>query len=214
MKSLAILALAVATLSFTGCEDGPNGPHPANELDIYLVAGSVKDTFAVSARMTLSGASTPMTTVTMPFDDQIGSSLYFHTSNPVPSNPALKIVFKTLPTAPGTFSFTPSTVQGSGFQFVPVSDQGAFIVNEGNYYGPVSGTITITSVTKIGPVITGYEGYVNGTVQSVFPKGWQWTGGQLPPGFNPSSPTLVGEKLSLHSATFRISGLSIATSPF
>jgi hypothetical protein len=95
-----------------------------------------------------------------------------------------------------------------------VSDQGVFVLNDNNYYGPVSGSITITKVIKEGLVITGYEGHVNGTVRSVLPKNWSWMGGAIPPGFNISSPTMVGETLTLHGASFRISGLTIVPSTF
>ncbi len=215
MKTLTSLICSAVALVAIGCEDGPSGPHPANELDVYFVDGSFKDTLELDARMVLSGSATSMTTVSMPYSNQSGNALYFHTSSPVPSDPALKIQFKTMPTATGTFAFTPATVQtGGALIFRPVSDQGVFILNDNTYYGPVSGSITITNVIKDGLVITGYEGYVNGTVRSVLPKNWSWMGGAIPPGFNPSSPTMVGETLTLHSASFRISGLTIVPSTF
>jgi hypothetical protein len=211
MKMMTILSMCVLALFVASCEDGPSGPHPTQELKIIYDAPPVTGIqVEVSGRMITSGQVVAMTSTAMPHDSIFASEVQLGTS-PVSlgSTPALRLVFKTLPTGPGTFAFTSATVVVGTLGFVPQSEQGAFVSVGGNLYAPISGSITITDVRKDGDVITGYSGYVNGQLQAMWPRGFTPTPSQpFPPGFSMSSPTLVGETLTLHSAVFRTRSFS------
>lgn len=207
MKSFIILGLAVLTLVLTSCEDGPSGPHPSQELvtiyDNPPIKGIKKE---FSGRMVVNGQVVTMTSVPMEHDTAFPNEIHLSAWRLAGGNtPTLRLKFKTLPLSPGTFAFTASTVvPGTSSYYVPTSDQGAFVLIGGNYYAPISGTITITKVHKDDTFIYSYSGYVSGRLQAMWPRGFQSTPSQpFPPGFTSASPVLVGETLTLQSAVFK-----------
>ncbi len=202
---MTILSMCVFALFVTSCEEGPSGPHPSLELKtIYDEPPRTGIQVEVSGRMIVHGPVVTMTSTALPKDSIFSSEIHLSTSSiNINSTPTLRLVFKTLPTAPGSFAFTAATAVVGNGNYVPSSDQGAFVSTAGNLYGPVSGTITITEVRKDGEDIIGYSGYVNGTLKAVFPRGFTTSTAQpYPPGFSVANPTLVGETLTLHSAVF------------
>ncbi len=207
MKSLITsFALVLSVFSITGCSDGPSGPHPTQELKVIYDRPPLTGVqIEVSARMISGGDSVFMSSLAMPHDGVFGTSIYLSAS-PVTSSgvPTLQLNFPKLPTAPGTYEFTAAEVKQGLLGLEPKSNQGAFVSIGGNLYAPVSGTITITEVRKDASFIYGYSGYVNGQLQAMWPKGFRPTASQpFPPGFSITAPTLIGEKLTLHSASFK-----------
>lgn len=203
---MTILSMCVLALFVTSCEDGPTGPHPSLELSLIYDAPPVTGILVeVSGKMIVQGPVVTMTSTALPKDSIFSNEIHLSTANiNINSTPTLRLVFKTLPTGPGSFAFTAATIVPGAGTFVPTSDQGAFVSISGNLYAPVSGTITITEVRKNGEDIIGYSGYVNGKLKAMFPRGFTPSIAQpFPPGFNIASPTLVGETLTLHSAVFK-----------
>ncbi|MBC8124675.1 MAG: hypothetical protein H7X70_02975 [Candidatus Kapabacteria bacterium] len=206
MKFITVLTIASLCLFISSCEEGPSGPHPSIELvTIYDLPPVTGIKFEVSGRAIVKGPLTNVTSIPMQHDTVSGTDIQLGTS-PVSfgGTPTIRITFKKLPTAPGTFEFTAATVQVGVTGLLPKSDQGAFLNFGGNFYAPVSGTITITEVNKDANSIYGYSGYVNGQLKAMYPLGFNATASQpFPPGFNPASPTLVGETITLHSVVFK-----------
>ena len=206
MKFITAITVAILCLFISSCEEGPSGPHPSIELITIFDAPPVTGIkFEVSGRAIVKGPLTNVTSIPFAHDTVAGTDIQLSTS-PVSGGgtPTLRLIFKKLPTAPGTFAFTTATVQVGTVGLVAKSDQGAFVSIGGNFYAPISGTITITEVNKDANFIYGYSGYVNGQLKAMYPLGFSATASQpFPPGFNPASPTLVGETLTLHSAVFK-----------
>ncbi|MCX6140537.1 MAG: hypothetical protein NTX15_06895 [Candidatus Kapabacteria bacterium] len=206
MKLISILSIAVLAFMLVACEDGPSGPQPSQELStLYDLPPLTGIKVEVSARMIVQGPLVIMTSIPMLNDGVSGTDIYLSTSPVNPnSTPTLRLHFAKLPTAPGTYAFSSSTVVLGTLGYAPQSDQGAFASVQGNLYAPISGSITITEVRKDASFIYGYSGYANGQLQAMWPRDFKPTTSQpLPPGFNAASPTLVGETLTLHSAPFK-----------
>jgi len=204
MKTFIIIGLAAAALVLTSCEDGPSGPQPTQELYTLYDAPPVTGIkVELSGRMIIHGPIITMTSVPMLHDTAFGNEIHISTT-PVGGTPTVRIKFKTIPTAPGTFAFTAATISNAAGTFAPMSDQGAFVSYAGNLYAPLSGSITITNVEKDDSFIYGYSGYVNGRLQAMWPRDFKPTASQpFPPGFTLANLVLVGEILTLQSAVFK-----------
>lgn len=205
MKLLSILSVVALAFLLVSCEDGPSGPQPSQELStLYDLPPLTGIKVEVSARMIVHGPVVLMSSVSMANDGVSGADIYLSTS-PINFNttPTLRLHFTKLPTAPGTYAFSASTVVIGTQGPIAQSDQGAFASVQGNLYAPISGSITITEVRKDANFIYGYSGYANGQLQAMWPRDFRQTPSQpYPPGFDIANPTLVGEVLTLHSAAF------------
>lgn len=208
MKLLTRVAFAVLAIFMVSCMEGPSGPHPGMELStLYDLPPLTGITVRTSARMLyrVQGDTIGMSSLMMNNDTVLAGQISFSTSRVSPgSTPDLDVKFSSTPSAVGTFSFVAAKVtRDVRNEFVPTSAQGVFVNINGNLYAPVSGTVTITKVSKDANVIFGYSGYITGKLRSLLPRKFVKTNAQpFPPGFDPLNPTLVGDELTLHSVRF------------
>lgn len=201
-KALGVLVVCSALLA--SCTEGPTGVHPGHELEVSYNAGisGTKKTIK-RAEVMVSGDSVVMQCLPMRSDTIVPGMILFDVNeNGVGINSAeMSIRFEKLPTQPGTFAWTSAKATASGGATVVRGM--ALNIEYGTFYG-IEGTTVITEVRKdASGNITGLSGYLNGTLKSVWPKGFNsGLGTVVPPGFDISNPTFMGEELTLHSCPF------------
>lgn len=200
---LLTIALACISMLTVSCTEGPSGVHPAQELVVTYDGGIINITKYRRADVMVSGDSVVMQTLPMGSDTIIpGNILFAVTESGVGINSAtMAIRFVTLPLSPGTYPWAEAKATPTGG--ATVTKGVSLNIEYGTFYG-MSGNTVITEVRKDNNGrITGYRGYMNGTLKSVWPKGFNpGLGGGVPPGFSIANPTLIGEELTMHSCPF------------
>lgn len=197
------LVTVLSVLVLPSCKEGPSGVHPGQELEVTYDAGLVDVKIVKRAEVMVSGDSVVMQTLPMMSDTIVTGLILFD----VPSSGVgafsadMTIKFTALPTAPGTYAWkeAKATAQGGA----TVTEGFALQIEYGTFFG-IEGNTVITEVRRDGNGrITGYRGHLNGKLKSVWPKGFNpGFGGAVPPGFDISNPTMIGEELTLHSCPF------------
>ena len=199
----ATLVVVLTILLLASCKEGPSGVNPGHELEITYDAGLIDVKLIKRAEVMVSGDSVVMQTLPMLSDTIVNGLILFDVpaSGVGISSADMTIKFITLPLSPGTYAWkeAKATAQGSA----TVTDGFALQIEYGTFFG-ISGNTVITEVRKDGNGrITGYRGYLNGKLKSVWPKGFNsGFGGAVPPGFDISNPVMIGEELTLHSCPF------------
>ncbi len=197
------LVTVLSVLLLASCKEGPSGINPGHELEVTYDAGLIDVKITKRAEVMVSGDSVVMQTLPMMSDTIISGLILFDVpASGVGINSAdMTIKFATLPTSTGTFAWkeAKATAQGSA----TITDGFALQIEYGTFFG-IEGNTVITEVRKDGNGrITGYRGYLNGRLKSVWPKGFNaGFGGAVPPGFDIGNPSMIGEELTVHSCPF------------
>ncbi|MDZ4745841.1 MAG: hypothetical protein SGJ05_07540 [bacterium] len=205
MKTIPLVAAALIVLAFVpSCKEGPTGAHPGHELVVKYNDGILKDLTTIkSAEVMVSGDSIVMQTLPLRSDTIVQGKMLFEVleSGVGISSAELIVNFATMPSTPGSYAFTAAkaTAQGSA----TVATGVILNIENGTFYA-TEGTIVITEARVENGLVKGYSGYINGKLKSVWPKGFNpGIGGLVPPGFDISNPSLIGEELTLHSCPFK-----------
>lgn len=204
VKSLLLSSVLLTCVLLTSCTEGPSGVNPGHELEVTYDNGILKGIkLTKRAEVMVSGDSVVMQTLPMLSDTVISGAILFDVpASGVGVNSAdMAIKFPVLPLSPGTLVWTAATASASGGATV---SNGFILTIEGITFYGISGSTVITEVRKDGNGrISGYSGYMNGTMKSVWPKGFvRPQGGGVPPGFDITNPSFIGEELTLHSCPF------------
>lgn len=206
---IRLFAAVSVMVALSACEDGPSGVHPSTELDQVRRRGApFNDSYTVrlAGHGIFSGDSVAMQSITYDTGFVSFGTILSTTSITIQNSSVdlVNINSQDIISAPTTISswvLGPISVQGS----VRASmTSGPSINFDGNSYFGTSGSVVITNVVKDASLVYSIEGYINGTFQSIWPKGFVPTQQKpFPDGFDIQSPKLVGDVLTVHSLRFR-----------
>jgi len=204
-----IVAVAVMVV-LSACEDGPSGIHPSTELDQLRRRGApFNDSYTVrlAGHGILSGDSVVMQAVTYDTGFVTYGTLLSSTTINVQNSSVDRVSIRSeeiLSAATTISSWKMGAISMSGLGVTANMTSGPSINYDGVTYFGTSGSVVITNVSKDATLVYSIEGYINGTFQSIWPKGFApSTQKPVPDGFNVQSPSLVGDKLTVHSLRFR-----------
>lgn len=206
LQTLFIGMLTVVILS--ACQTGPAGPDPGLELKVSYPSGSLNlpTTLLKSSDMVISGDSVRMTFKYYMYDTLKGAEAQFNDVRISPfDTPDIVVRFRAgIPSSPGTFDWEATTFNNNAAPANADIKQGVVVRYEGRTYFPTEGKTVVTEVFKHpNGNIAGIAGYFNGRLQAVWPSGFIPSPSKLvPDGYNVASPSLVGEKLTVHSCAF------------
>lgn len=197
-------------LVFSACEDGPSGVHPSTELDQVRRRGApFNDSYTVrlAGHGILSGDSVAMRSATYDTGYVSLSILSSSTVITLENSSVDRVTVRSqdVITAPTTISsWVVGQITMAGLGVSASMTSGPAINFDGQTYFGTSGSVVITNVVKDATLIYSIEGYINGTFQAIWPKGFVPSQQKpFPDGFNVQSPSLVGDKLTVHSLRFR-----------
>lgn len=220
-STLKIFAMALLVVGIvSACHTGPAGPDPGQELKVSYTTGALNlpTNLEKSSDMVISGDSVRMTFVYYMHDTLKGSEAQFNDVAISPfDTPNIIIRFKgSIPSSPGTFEWEPTRFNSNAPPSNADITQGVVVRFEGRTYFPVEGATVVTSVFKHpSGNIAGIQGYFNGKLQGVYPSGFTPSASKIfPDGYDPLNPSLVGEKLTVHSCAFinrSVSNISSST---
>ena len=208
--TIKMFAAVAVMLVLSACEDGPSGVHPSTELDQVRRRGApFNDSYTVrlAGHGILSGDSIAMKsflydTGHVAFQSFLPATIITLENSSVDRVQLTTAGKLTAPTTINTWAVGPISIAGNGVS--ATMESGPYINHEGRSYFGINGTVVITHVAKDEAFVYGVEGYLNGTFQSIWPKGFVPTSQKpVPDGFSVQSPTLVGDKLTVHSLRFR-----------
>lgn len=203
-----LVATLLIMIVVSACQTGPAGPDPGLELRIQYPAGplDIPTTLLKSSDMVISGDSVRMTFRYYQHDTLKGAEAQFNDVAISPfDTPDIVVRFRgSIPTSPGTYEWEQTTFSNSAPPNNADIKQGVIIRYEGRTYFPVEGKTVLTAVLKHpNGNISGLQGYFNGRLQAVWPSSFTPSAAKpFPDGYNAASPSLVGEKLTVHSCAF------------
>jgi len=202
LKFAACCSLLAALL--IGCEEGPSGPNPGQELSIIYSAGILDGlVYNKSADLQMHGDMVRTTFLPLGYDTLKTNEAHFDLT-PIQTfnDPEVRLIFKgSLPTAPGTYDWEETKISAGSMNVQVIA--GPVVSYETVKYFPLKGKTVITNVTKDGNGnIVHIDGYFNGTLRSQWPDGANSLPNPLPPDFDITNPTLVGENLTVSSCIF------------